>query len=271
MNRTSTRKWNRALFFTPRGLYRFATAGSRRLAGDPMPSARPRFPRAPVCSFIAYFAASLALHAANFVAPADLDFKALLPAPPAADSLTTRAELETLVQLQHDRTPAQTELARNPPTGDVFAFATAVLGPWFTKENLPQTAALFARIDDDGRAIATAAKSIHPERRRPFLVDPRISDPTSRPGGSTYPSGAGYHTAVWTAILVTLFSEQAEALRTRARLACWSRVVAGVHYPTDNAAGQFLGEAVARKFLALPAGKSALAEIRTELARVRKK
>jgi len=213
--------------------------------------------------------ASVSAWAANFVAPEQIDFKATLPAPAAEDSLLTRAELDVVAQLQRDRTAAQTELARNPPTGDVFAFAGAVLGAWFTKENLPQTAALFARIDDDGRAIATAAKAAHPERRRPFLVDPRISEPTSRPGGSSYPSGAGYNTAVWTAVLATLLPEHADALRARARFACWTRLMAGVHYPTDNAGGQAVGAAAAKIILARSEVQAALAGIRAEIARAR--
>lgn len=217
----------------------------------------------------ALLALSSVLRAATFVASEQIDFKAVMPAPPAADSPTTRAELDVLAQLERERTPAQAELARNPPTSDVFAFAAAVLGPWFTRENLPKTAALFAQLDDDGRAIASAAKAVYPERRRPYMVDARIAAPTSRPGGSTYPSGAGYNTAVWTSILVTLFPSQAEALHARAQLACWSRLLAGVHYPTDNIAGQFLGTAVARTFLALPTGQAALAEVRREIERAR--
>lgn len=206
------------------------------------------------------------LHAAEFVAPEQIDLEAALPPPPAADSLTTRSELDVIAQLERDRTTTQTESARNPPTGDVFAFAAPVLGPWFTSARLPKLAALFARIDDDGRAITTAAKSVYPERRRPYLVDPRIISPTSRPGGSTYPSGAGYNTAVWASVLTAIFPDQAAALRARAQAACWTRVLAGVHYPTDNTGGQILGDAVAAKLLQSPAFRAVLPEIRAELA-----
>lgn len=220
----------------------------------------------PVVSLLAFISP---LRAAHFLAPDQIDLRAALPAPPSRDSLTTRAELDVVAQLERDRTPAQTEFARNPPTGDVFAFAAAVLGPWFTAANLPKTAALFSRIDEDGRAITTAAKTVHPERPRPFLADARIVAPTSRPGGSSYPSGAGYNTAVWTAVLIAIFPEHAAGLQTRAEVACWSRIVAGVHYPTDNTGGRMLGEAVARKILALPDAQAALAEVRAEIARSR--
>lgn len=179
--------------------------------------------------------AALSTHAANFMAPDQIDLDSVLPPHPADDSLATRAELEVVLQMVRDRTPEQTEFARNPPTSDVFAFAAPVLGDWFTPENLLKTAALFAKIDDDSRPIATAAKSIYPLRQRPFLVDDRIANPTSRPGGSTYPSGAGYNTAVWSSVLSTIFPEQAEALRTRAQFACWTRVI--VQTSEEDAAG----------------------------------
>lgn len=228
-----------------------------------------RFGSSFVIVLVAFGVAPLASHAANFLAPDQIDLRAALPPPPAADSTTTRAELETLVQLERSRTPAQTEFARNPPTGDVFAFAGEVLGPWFAKEKLPATAALFARIDDDGRALASAAKAVYAERPRPWLADARLVAPTSRPGGSTYPSGAGYNTGVWVGLLATLFPDQAEALRERARLVCWSRILAGVHYPTDNVAGLLLGDAVAKKLLALPDFQAGFAAVRAELAQRR--
>lgn len=212
-----------------------------------------------------------AARAAHFVAAEQIDMKATLPAPPAADSLVTLAELDVIVQMEEDRTPAQTDLARNPPTGNVFVFAAGVLGPWFTPENLPKTAALFSRIDQDGQPITAAAKSTYPERLRPYLVDARVTMPTSRPGGSTYPSGAGYNTAVWASVLEVILPEYADALRARARFACWTRVIAGVHYPTDNTGGRILGDAVAQKLLALPAAQAALAEIRVEIESVRRR
>lgn len=205
--------------------------------------------------------------AAHFQPFDQVQIRRMLPAPPAADSLATRAELETVAQLEKERTAEQTEWARNPPTSDIFAYAGAVLGPWFTSTNLPVTAAFFAKIDQDGGALLTAAKGVYPVRERPFLVDPKISMPTSRPGGSTYPSGAGYNTAVWASFLTVIFPEHADALRERARFACWTRVLAGVHYPTDNTGARILGDGVAQLLLADSEVQTAVAAVRAELQR----
>ncbi len=203
--------------------------------------------------------------AAHFPSLGQIPVRSVLPAPPSADSLATQAELEIVIQLERERTPQQTEWARNPPTGDVFAYARSILGPWFTAANLPATAAFFAKIDEDGGAILTNAKSIYPVRERPFIVEPRIAMPTSRPGGSTYPSGAGYNTAVWASLLTTIFPEHADAFRERARFACWTRVLAGVHYPTDNTGGRILGDAVAKFLLVQTDVQAAIAAVREEL------
>ena len=60
---------------------------------------------------------------AYFLAPAALDLPALLPPPPARDSLVQQAELEVLYQLQLARTPAQASQAHLIEAEDFLALA----------------------------------------------------------------------------------------------------------------------------------------------------
>ena len=112
-----------------------------------------------------FLLAALPSLAASFLAPGAIDPHALLPAPPAPDSLVQRAELDVLLHLQAERTPAQVARARLVDAEDVFVFGADVLGPWFNAANFPRTAAFFAKVGDDVRPINSATKELFNRRR----------------------------------------------------------------------------------------------------------
>ena len=185
----------------------------------------------------------------HYVSIGNIDVTSLIPPPPAPDSLATHAELDVVFQMETDRSPSEIEMGKSPPNSDIFEFARPVMGSWFTAENLPLTSDFFARIDANSAALLAKAKSAYPERRRPFLVDPRISAPLLRPEGSTYPSGHALTTEYRRRLLISVFPEKSAALQTRSQDIGWSRVIAGVHYPSDITAGRLLGVFFAGKLL----------------------
>jgi hypothetical protein len=101
----------------------------------------------------------------HFVKPAEFEIARILPEPPAPDSLAAQADLETVLQVQAWRTPEQEALAKAVDKDTPFNHAS-VIGAWFTKENLPVTAAFLERGDrgrerggcaDQGAACAPAS------------------------------------------------------------------------------------------------------------------
>lgn len=208
---------------------------------------------------------SLPLHAGNFLAADALDLKALLPAPPAADSLVTRAELEVVLQFQEARTPAQAARCVQVENEDIWLFGAEVVGPWFTAANLPQAAAFFAQVREDFIPVNRAAKALYP-RRRPAFVDPRIKPCVEYADTGAYPSGHGIQSSLWAALLSGIFPDHAAGFSARAQETRRFKSISGVHYPSDIVAGQVVGEAVAQAMLQNPAMPQALAKLRAEAA-----
>lgn len=201
----------------------------------------------------------------NYLADNALDLPALLPPPPAPDSLVTRAELAVVLQLQAVRTPEQVARCQQIEGESLFLFGSEVLGSWFTAANLPKTAAFFARVREDFLPVNRAAKAVHPRRRPPY-VDPRVQPCVETTDSGSYPSGHGIQSSLWAGLLTAIFPDHAAGFAARAEETRRVKLVSGVHYPTDLVAGQVVGEALAREMLKSPAVQVAIVEIRAEAA-----
>ena len=210
--------------------------------------------------------ASAQMPVPQFLAPDQRDFSQVLPPPPVDDSLAGRADLDTLLQIQHDRTPEQVARAHRVSHQSVFSFAQPVLGDWFNAKNLPRTAAIFAEIDHEDNPIVQAAKNaVH--RPRPYQRDARVHPIVSRPGmNESYPSGHTTGAAIWGTVLAAAFPANKEGFEAQIHETMWCRQIGGVHFPTDTEAGYVIGKAIAARMLAAPTMEHALAEIRTEAA-----
>lgn len=206
--------------------------------------------------------------AANFVAPSAIDCAALIGPPPAAESVAARAEFDVVLQLQALRTSEMERRAREIDRETVFSFGADVVGPWFTGDALPKTAAFFARVRADFIPINRSSKELWVRRRPPF-VDPRVRPCVETTDSGSYPSGHGIQSSLWSILLAELMPEHTAGLQARAEETRRSRLVAGVHFPSDLVAGQVIGEALAREMLRSPVMQEELRAVRTELAEVR--
>lgn len=195
---------------------------------------------------------------------------ALIPPAPADNSLTTAADITTLLEVQKRRTPEAIAVAEYFANhGSAFEFA-AVIGRWFTAEKLPVSAAVFARVAEDRNAIVSAGKRRW-DRPRPPLLDPRLHPCIHLPHSPSYPSGHSTSAFLWADILAEIFPNDRAALRERAELIAWSRIIGGVHYPSDITAGRMLGDRLAQELLKTPSFQAALREVKAEVARVEPK
>ena len=185
----------------------------------------------------------------------------LLPAPAALDTEEMRAELQTVLRVQESRTDKEVKRARADEKIRTDSFQTA-LGPWLTANNLPRLQALFERMEKEAKVYSDIAKN-HFKRPRPLVADARVK-PLFEMSDPGYPSGHALRGQMFALVLSELAPDKAETLLARGREIGWSRVVGGVHFPSDVSAGRTLGQALAREMLANPAIRTELAEIHRE-------
>ncbi len=197
-----------------------------------------------------------------YISPEQFDFHALLPDPPKDDSAAHLVEVDTMLILQHKRTPEDEARCKSEEEVTVFAFAT-VLGAWFNPDELPLTRDLMNVVYNQTRSVSGAAKDQW-IRKRPALADKRIVPCVQLEKTNSYPSGHATRGIVWATVLSEMFPEHRAELMARGRQIGEDRFLAGMHYPSDVVAGQVLGAEIAKRLLANEAFKSALEKAKEE-------
>ncbi len=208
-------------------------------------------------------------HQGIFVTPQQSQGQLLLLDPPAADSNTTKAELARLHHIQDTRTPAEVAQAKADSHDEsMFLYAT-LFGDKFNAHKLPLTAILSQEIANDESANVDVLKPYW-HRIRPFLLDTTLKPVCS--GHSTsgsYPSGhttVGYLEGL---ALIEMVPEKRDLILQRAKDFAHNRLICGVHYPSDLAAGERFAYAIHALMTANPRFRqdlaAAKAEIRSEL------
>ncbi|HTV49240.1 MAG TPA: phosphatase PAP2 family protein [Phycisphaerae bacterium] len=185
-----------------------------------------------------------------FLTPGSIDFKTLLTPPPANNSFVTHAEINWMLELQNTRTAEQIARAKREVNLNPFLFSN-VLGSWFNPDDLPITTQLLRQASNDTSIISYTAKNFF-ARPRPYTLDPRLKPCVKLESSFSYPSGHSSHAIVWGIILSTMFPERRDAIMARAYQIGDDRVIGGVHFPSDVAAGHVLGYAIAAALLANP-------------------
>lgn len=195
-----------------------------------------------------------------------VDALLFLPPPPAANGALERAERDIVRGPWSAERRAQA-LADNAI--DPFAAFGSVLGPDFTAQNFPATLALLTRA---GRAAGYAGDPVkfRDQRPRPFLTDsaitPCIEDTPALRASFSYPSGHAALGFGWALVLAEIAPAHADAIIERGRDFGWSRVVCGVHYPSDIDAGRIVAAGAIARLHADPDFQTQLAAARAEMA-----
>lgn len=203
--------------------------------------------------------------AQRFIQSTEHSIGASLPPPPTDSSPAGLADLQTVLQVQAERTPEQVSRAKRVEKHTPFLMGSAVMGPWFTESNLPRTAEIM-RLVWKQTSQETSLLKRKWMRERPPARNERVRPCVKIPADSSYPSGHSTNATVWAAVFSAAFPEQAEAFSAQAHETMWARVLGGAHFPSDTQAGKLLGEEIAKAMLASPEMKAALEEIRAEVS-----
>ena len=152
---------------------------------------------------------------------------------------------------------------------DPFAAFAPVMGDGFRAEALPHLHKLFGDVTVPLGAAVGVAKDDY-ARPRPFVAEPDLptciapGDGLRRSG--SYPSGHAAFGWAWALLLAEIAPSRADAVLQRGRDYGESRVICGVHYPSDVEAGRMLAAAEIARLHAKPAFRRDLDAARAELA-----
>lgn len=195
-----------------------------------------------------------------------LDATVFIPPPPVAGGAVELAERDIVRGPWSAERRAQA-FADNAI--DPFAAFDSVLGENFTAANFPATVALLTRT---ARAAGLAGEPVKQRyhRPRPFISDssitPCIPDDERLRASFSYPSGHAALGFGWALVLAELVPSHADAIIDRGRDFTWSRVVCGVHYPSDIDAGRIVAAAAVARLHNDPDFQREFAAARAELA-----
>jgi len=142
------------------------------------------------------------------------------------------------------------------------------------RTSLPATATLLGEVNYAEYKASDKAKAIY-NRQRPYMVKidglPAVEPLADKQylarmsKNASYPSGHAVFAFTDAAVLSALLPDNAQIIMSRAERYGWHRVVVGVHFPTDIAAGKQAGLLVANAYLNDPAMKDKLEAARAEL------
>lgn len=245
------------------GLIAVAALLSACAAGTPA-ALRPEAAQAAVPEAKGYLSGSLIQTLANAVPP-----------PPVVGSPTDLADKARSARFKaledSDRWLLATAHAELRPPLALQHFDCA-LGVRLGSAVTPNLNRLMQRLFDDSDAAAERAKA-RGFRPRPVGDDAerrpcqRVSEASQK--SASYPSGSSTVASVYGEAFAALEPQRAAEVRRIAHEMGLSRLVCGMHYPSDVAAGETLGKAVFDAAATMPGFDADLAAARTELAAAR--
>jgi acid phosphatase (class A) len=200
----------------------------------------------------------------------EVDFRGVLPGPPVVDSLWDRAD-QGLVEAYQSVDATRFQMA-DLDQNELYPRFAEAFGRPIDKKTSPVLVALLNRAIEDVDSTASDAKDYF-HRPRPFqrLQLQRVCEksqaqkPEDQPThGTSYPSGHSTHGWTVAMILARVAPERSAALMARAQLYQESRLVCGMHFPSDVEAGHEVAIAVVSHLDAAPEFQNDLAKARKE-------
>lgn len=190
--------------------------------------------------------------------------KFFIPDFPANSSDQTRAELDYLLQLQHQRSEEDIRASLfyagvyyrtsiQPTDKDYAKFQRNLfhvgrsIGTWFNADSLPLTAALAANVWKDAEYLIWKYKNYF-IRIRPYKLEPNLKN-LEETNWAAYPSGHATNSYVNAYLYSELLPEFNSFFIKDAYDMAHSREIIGVHYPSDSESGRILAWQIVKRLL----------------------
>ena len=148
------------------------------------------------------------------------------------------------------------------------------LGVKFTNDNAPALMRLLGKAQLDTHWAVDRAKA-HFKRARPFADEPdapiclEVPKPMRSKVSTAYPGGHSTLGMTWGLILAELAPDRSTQIMSRVRDYSHSRLVCGIHFPSDLEAGHMLGAGLVARLRGEPEFRADLELARAEVARAR--
>jgi acid phosphatase (class A) len=205
-----------------------------------------------------------------------LNGAAILGPPPAVDSAHGRADRAVFEETRKLEGSARWKTAQQDNDlwggGAVKRFSCA-MGVALSEKTTPVTSRMLHRVELDVRTVGGPAKAAY-DRKRPLIGnDAPICVPREdwMKTNASYPSGHAMTAWSWALLLTELKPERASALLEVGKAGGDSRVVCGVHFPSDVEAGRTLGAAMVARLHADAAFAADLKKAKREIAKAKVK
>lgn len=195
----------------------------------------------------------------------ELDLVRFLPPPVVAGSAEDAADIAAVVAAQKSASPERVALAVHDADETLEVIWAGVLGPRYVAGKLTLTERLFARIGMTEDAVIDPVKPTF-GRVRPWIAAPdRVEARVKASKSGSYPSGHTTRAVAEAAVLSAMVPEKRAEIWARVDEYAESRVIGGMHYPRDLAAGRMAGTAIAATLFADPAFRADVEAARVEL------
>jgi acid phosphatase (class A) len=189
---------------------------------------------------------------AALLEPSQVDASRLLPPPPMAGSVEEKAEFDELRTIAARSTPEMRAIAKHDAEDETPDIFNAAIG--FDIAGSPATFKLLKMVVEEEDEDTKGAKAFF-HRERPYAMDASLKTCTPvKPGkaANSYPSGHASLSFSMGVVLASLMPEKSQAILARASEYAEHRLVCGVHFRSDIAAGQQFGTILALRLMQNP-------------------
>lgn len=171
------------------------------------------------------------------------EIRQLLGDYPTLGSLDGQEDLDILLEYQRTRTQEQCEYAASQDSVSVENLFVKNGGP-ISKKEAKKLKWRLARWYVEAGINIWKAKRLY-KRPRPYDSHSELKPCIPRESSYSYPSGHTTLGRVLARVLSEIYPERAALIMKRGNEVSKNRIIGGVHYPSDVAAGKILGDEIA--------------------------